>query len=382
MNIAVNTRLLLKDRLEGLGNFTHEVLQRMVKNHPEHQFYFLFDRPYDASFIYAENVIPVVTGPPARHPVLFYAWFEWSVARALQKIKADIFLSPDGYLSLRSAVPQVPVIHDLNFHYYPEYFSRAIRKHYHYYFPRYARKAARIATVSGFSKKDIVQHYNIAPEKIDVVYNGARQDVLQLSEAEKSAVRQELTGGRPYFAFIGGLYPRKNLVNQLLAFELFKKQTGSETCFVLMGNRYAESQPVFDVIEQSEYREDIKILGRVEPREKADRILASSEALMYVSSFEGFGLPLVEAMRCGIPSVTGNITAMPEIAAGCGLMVSPFDVSEIATAMQQIEKDKQLQRQLVTNGYERLKEFTWEKTEAALWQSMMKALDYSPGKKK
>ncbi len=105
MRIAVNTRLLLKDRLDGMGWFTFETLKRITVSHPEHEFIFLFDRPYDPEFVFSANVKPVVAGPPARHPVLWYLWFDWTVTRILRKEKADIFVSPDGYLSLRTDKP-------------------------------------------------------------------------------------------------------------------------------------------------------------------------------------------------------------------------------------------------------------------------------------
>lgn len=375
MNIAVNTRLLLKDRLEGLGNFTHEVFQRIVRNHPEHQFFFIFDRPYDASFIYEKNVYPIVIGPQARHPFLFYLWFEWSVAKVLKKIRADIFVSPDGYLSLRSDVPQIPVIHDLNFHYYPEYFSFLVRNHYLYYFPKYAKKAKRIATVSEFSKNDIVNQYGISADKIDVIYNGVNQQIIKLTNKEKQTIQNQITGGRPYFVFIGGLYPRKNLINQLKAFDEFKLKTKSDVCFVIIGSRYKESEPVFQTINQMQFKDDVIIKGRVEPREIADRIIASSLALCYVSNFEGFGLPLVEAMRCNVPIITGNITAMPEIAEDSALKVSPHSISEIAHAMERIVYDEDLSQKLIEKGELRLRDFTWDKTADLLWNSIISVIE-------
>src|SRR3954466_5851414 len=105
MRIAVNTRLLLKGKLEGIGWLTHQTLERMVRKHPEHEFIFFFDRPYDPSFIFASNVKAVVVSPQARHPILFYLWFEWRLPRLLRKYKADVFLSTDGFLSLSTKVP-------------------------------------------------------------------------------------------------------------------------------------------------------------------------------------------------------------------------------------------------------------------------------------
>ena len=116
MKIAVNTRLLLKDKLEGIGWFTHESLRRIVQQHPEHQFYFLFDRPYDEQFVYASNVTPVVAHPPARHPYLWYLFFECGIPARLRSIRPDLFLSTDGWMPLHLRnTKSVNVIHDLNF---------------------------------------------------------------------------------------------------------------------------------------------------------------------------------------------------------------------------------------------------------------------------
>src|SRR5687767_2572664 len=106
MKIAVNTRFLLAGKLEGIGMMTQEWLQRLTRRHPEHEFYFLFDRPYDPQFIYGPNVHPLVLSPPARHPLLFYFWFQHRVAAALKKIQADVFLSFDGMTVLKTNVPR------------------------------------------------------------------------------------------------------------------------------------------------------------------------------------------------------------------------------------------------------------------------------------
>src|SRR3954471_17881625 len=115
MKIAVNTRFLLDQYLEGYGYFLKEVLQRMVIAHPEHEFIFIFDRPFDQQFIFSKNVTGVVAGPPARHPLLWKYWYDVRVPAILKTYKADVFLSCDGFCSLRTNVPQVLVIHDLAF---------------------------------------------------------------------------------------------------------------------------------------------------------------------------------------------------------------------------------------------------------------------------
>ena len=123
MKIAVNTRFLIKGRLEGMGLFTYEVVRRLVEQHSEHTFIFFFDRTYDPSFVFGKNVEPVVLFPPARHPFLFVWWFEWSVVRALEELKPDVFLSPDNFLSLRAKLKTVLVTHDIAHAHFPEQVS-------------------------------------------------------------------------------------------------------------------------------------------------------------------------------------------------------------------------------------------------------------------
>ncbi|MBO7628806.1 MAG: hypothetical protein J6S87_02525, partial [Bacteroidales bacterium] len=139
MKIAVNTRLLLKDRLEGIGQFTFETLQRITRNHPEHQFFFLFDRKYDESFLFSDNITPIVVFPQARHPYLWYLFFEYSIPLKIRKIKPDLFLSTDGWIPTKLGIPVVNVIHDLNFLHHPEFVPPVVRRYYDRYFPKFAR---------------------------------------------------------------------------------------------------------------------------------------------------------------------------------------------------------------------------------------------------
>src|SRR5450432_4302121 len=131
MRIAVNVRFLIKNKLEGIGWFTNETLKRITSQHPEHQFFFFFDRPYDSSFIFSENIKPMVLFPPARHPLLWYYWFEYAVPKALKKVKPDVFLSTDAYLSIHTQVKELLVVHDLAFLHFPGHINSLTSKYYH-----------------------------------------------------------------------------------------------------------------------------------------------------------------------------------------------------------------------------------------------------------
>src|SRR5690606_38144621 len=230
--------------------------------HPEHEFLFIFDRKPHPSFIFGDNVKAVVAHPQARHPILWYLFFEFGVYRVLRKYKPDVFLSPDGWLSLRSQVKSVSVIHDLNFETHPEFLPSHIVKYYKWFFPRFARKATRIATVSEFTRKDLHKSYGIPMSKIDVVYNGANALFKPLSNMEVQAVRDEFSSGAPYFLFVGLIHPRKNLENQIRAFDAFKTANESSFKFLIVGAKHWWSTGLTDILTQTKFKDDIIFLGR------------------------------------------------------------------------------------------------------------------------
>ncbi|MBN2175872.1 MAG: glycosyltransferase family 4 protein [Bacteroidales bacterium] len=373
MKIAVNTRLLLKNRLEGIGWFTYESLKRITQQHPEHEFFFIFDRKYDESFIFSDNITPIVIPPQARHPILFYLWFEQSIPRLFKRIKPDLFLSTDGYLSLSAKVKSLVVMHDLNFEHYPQDLPWMVRKHYRHYFPRYARKAARIATVSEYSKKDISELYTVTPHKIDVVYNGANEGFKPVMEDTKKQVWKKYTQNCPYFLFVGALHPRKNLVNLFKAFDLFKSRKSTNIKLLIVGEKMWWTPEIRNAYEQMKYKNEVVFSGRIE-FEQLQKVVASALALTYVSYFEGFGIPIVEAFYAGTPVITSEVTSMPEVAGDAALLVDPFSIRSITDAMVKISSDENLRKLLIEKGNERKKLFSWQITADRLWGSIEKVL--------
>lgn len=364
--IAVNTRFLIKNKLEGIGLFTAESLKRIVQAHPDIDFYFLFDRAYDAEFIFSDNVTPVVLFPQARHPLLWLWWFELSVAGWLNKNKPDLFLSTDGYGCLRTEVPQVIVVHDLAFEHFKDHVAFLTRKYYEYFTPRFAHKAARIATVSEFSKRDITKQYGVLPNKIDVVYNGSKEVYKPVSDAVKQKIKAEYTDGNDYFIYVGSIHPRKNVKNLLLAFDKFKAETGSAHKLVIVGRKAWDFNEVEEAYNSMKFKAEVKFLGHV-PTDALGNIVASAFAMVYVSLFEGFGIPIVEAMSCDVPVITSNITSMPEAAGDAALLANPTSVEDIASAMKRFVSDPPLRQQLIMKGREQVKKFSWDLTAQKLW---------------
>ncbi|MDR0364257.1 MAG: glycosyltransferase family 4 protein [Bacteroidales bacterium] len=376
MKIVVNTRLLLKNKLEGIGWFSYETIKYITQNHPEHEFIFVFDRPYDEEFIFSDNVKPVVLFPPTRHPVLQYIWFEFGITHLLKKTRPDLFLSTDGYLSLRTKIPSITVIHDLNFEYYPQDVSWANRKFFKRYFSKYAKKAVRVGTVSEYSKNDIVNLYQINPDKIDVIYNGVNKAYTPLSEEEIADVRNSLTGGEPYFIYIGALRPRKNLKTLFRAFDAFRKESDSHIKLVVVGDKKWHGQEMQQTYEAMQHKDEVIFTGSL-TSDKLREVLGAALALTYVSYFEGFGIPIVEAFQAGVPVITSDITSMPEVAGDAALLIDPFSRISITKAMLKIASDNDLRKDLIAKGHRREDVFTWEKSGKRLWNCIEKALKSS-----
>lgn len=368
MRIGVNTRLLVKGKMDGIAWYAYETIRRMISAHPEHEFVCFFDRPYPEEYVFGSNVRPVILHPQARHPLLWYCFFEHSLKKALKKERIDVFFSPDGFLCLHTDVPTLNIIHDINFEHFPEYLRFSHRMFYRKYFPKYARRADMLATVSAFCRQDIALTYRIPAEKIKVAGNAAAEDFFPIPEDEAQKVRLQWTGGRPYFVFIGTANPRKNIPNQLKAYDAFRAE-GNEAAFVFVGSRKYWSHEMDHCLQNLRFKEDILFTGYV-PTAELNRILSAAVALMYVSSFEGFGVPILEAFATDTPVITANITAMPEVAGDAALTVDPQQVDKITQAMKEIFGHPDKANILVAKGRERLSLFSWEQSADRLWEML------------
>ncbi|MCD6178780.1 MAG: glycosyltransferase family 4 protein [Bacteroidales bacterium] len=354
--------------MEGIQWFTFETFKRITQAHPEHTFYFIFDRPFQKEFIFSSNVKPLILSPQARHPFLFYIWFHLRIPQLLKKYDIDVFVSPDGFLPLKSKVPSLAVIHDINFEHQTKGIPFFAAKYYKHYFPKYALIASKIATVSKYSKNDIIKTYNIVPSKISVVYNGINESFGPISEIEKAAVRKKYAEGNPYFIFVGSLHPRKNLCNLLKAFDEYKKTDQTNTRLLVIGSKLFKANKIFKTYNEMSYRDNVHFHGHLFADE-LHAVLAAAKALTFVSFFEGFGIPIVEAFACETPVITSNISSMPEIAGDAALLINPHSIEKIQQALHEIE-DEALRKKLIEKGNKQKMKFSWNKTAEKLWEDI------------
>lgn len=370
MRIAVNTRFLLCHKMEGYGWYTFEIVKRLVENHPEHEFIFFFDRKFDSKFVFGKNVTPVVLNPPARHPILFYIWNEIAVKRALKKYMADIYFSPDGYLSLKSDVKQVNVIHDINFEHNPNDVPKAIRIYLRKYFPKFAKKSNHVITVSEYSKQDICQTYNIPQEKVTAIWNAASDVFHSITKDQEIEIRKEYTNELPYFLFVGALHPRKNLSRLIPAFEKFKKENPEDKHQLLIVGEALFSNSFGEIKISQEIKHNIHFTGHLS-LEKLALVMASADVFTFVPYFEGFGIPMVEAMKSGTPILAGNRTSLPEVGGDAVLYCDPMDVDDIASKLSMIGNNDELKRDLSQKGLERSQLFSWDESAKKVWEILM-----------
>ena len=379
MHVAVNTRFLLPGgHLEGIGRFSFETLSRLVAQHPEVTFHFLFDRAFDARYLFGPNVVPHVLHPPARHPLLFVAWFEGAVALWLARNRPAAFLSLDGFTTLATRVPRVTVMHDLAFEHFPLDVSLLQRRYYHFFMPRFARASRQLVAVSEATKADIVQTYGIAPAKIQVAYNAPAALFRPQAEAEQRETRRRFSHDKPYFLFVGALQPRKNLSHLLRAFDQFKTNSGAaavEAQLLIVGRKAWKAGPILTAYEHMRHQKAVHFTGRVADAELAG-LYAAARATVYVPYFEGFGIPIVEAQASGCPVLTSNVSSMPEVAGeGGALLVDPHSIESIAAGLARLWYEADLRRQLVARGHDNLSRFSWSRSAEVLWEAIGAALN-------
>ena len=365
MRIGINARNLLAGKLEGFGQYTLEITKRICQNHPEHEFLLFFDRPYDPQFVFSENVKPIVVFPPTRHPFLYIIWFEWQLKKRLKKEKIDVFWSPDGFCCLGSSIPQISTIHDLNFEHNPKDLPWIVASYFRFYFPKFATKAQKIITVSEFSKADICTTYGIDKNKVKVIYNAANNDFRQLTADEILETKSEFTSGNDYFIFVGSLHPRKNLQNLISAFELVSVSNKSIQLVIVGSNMWKDNKLQIS----NEVRKQLIFTGHLE-NTKLTKLMGSALALTFIPYFEGFGIPMVEAMNCGTPIIAANSSCLPEIAQDAALYCDPFNINEIAEKMESVISNSKLTDELARKSIERSKFFNWDSAASQVWQEI------------
>jgi glycosyltransferase involved in cell wall biosynthesis len=372
MKIAISARTLKANPDDGIGRFTFEVVKRLTRNNPSHKFVLIFDREYHKNLLFSGNTDGIVLRPATRHPLLWYYWHELQLPALLKKTGSEIFLSPDGIISLRSNVPSIPVIHDINFYHRPHDIPLSISLYYRYFFKKFAWKASRIITVSDFSRIDISTYFGVSQGLIDVAYNGVSEYFAPAPFTETEKFRKKLTGGNPYFLFVGNFSPRKNIPGVIKAYDRFRSSSKFNHKLILTGGKLFLNRETERLIKTSPWSSDIILTGSL-PHEELGILYSSAVALLFVPWFEGFGIPAVEAMRCGTPVILSNTTSLPEIGGSAAVFVNPGNAIELSQIMEKVITDDKLRTTMISKGLIESQRFTWDSCAERVWRSIISA---------
>lgn len=302
-------------------------------------------------------------------------WSQTRLSLHLIRNKPDVLFEPAHTIPLIHPKATVVTLHDVGFKYYPQLYS-GFDKFYHPWSMAYSAKhATRIITPSKDAKKDVVKFFNINSDKIDVIYHGYNKEIYFPTERKSSKLGK-------YLLFIGRLEEKKNITGLIKAYGLLRKEKNINHKLILIGKEsYGFEKIIFEIQKlPSEIRKDVIITGYINQEEKVE-YLKQADIFVLPSFFEGFGMPIIEAMACGVPVICSNVTSLPEIADKAAILVNPYKPLDIAAGLSKVINNPKLKQELIYQGLKRVKQFSWEKAGQQTLDVIFKAIKEQKGKK-
>lgn len=360
MRIGID-EVLIYPRSMGLSNrdaaIIPELLKRIGSREEKIILYFskyLDDKSID-KFIGSRNNTKIIKTPLPSFPTYkrtlkgLHYWPRQAKKDQLNLFHAQYYPTP------RLDIPVILTVHDLRFlHMFKA--NRLPRYIYHKIVVPYSiLQADRIIAVSHFTKKDLLEHFKIPEEKIDVIYNPLPPHFKVAPDKNLlSQVREKYRLPESYLLYVGNLEPRKNLGRLIEAYLILRKKL--ESNLVIVGTPEWQYAKLFDLVREKHLDREIIFTGYV-PDEDLPSLYSLARMFVFPSLFEGFGIPVIEAMACGTPVVTSNVSSLPEVAGDAGILVDPYDAESIAEGISRVLTDSKLKRELIKKGYERIKAF-------------------------
>lgn len=344
----------------GTENYSYQLLKALAKVDQKNT-YRVYLRP---STVYTSEVYSSMWPENFQFITLNYPRFWTQVGLAIQtfKEKLDLLFTPAHTLPLirKPGLKTIITVHDLGAEYLPK-MHQVKQRFYLNLMTHYQLKGAtRIIAVSKATKKDLEEKISIPSKNIKVIYEGVDRSFFRSVKVEILVNRLEqfdLEKGK-YFLFVGTIQPRKNLERLIEAYASFASDFAAPY-LVLVGNKGWLSDEIYNLPKKLGIEDRVKFLGRVEDKD-LPTLYSGAIALTFPSLFEGFGLPILEAMSCGCPVITSKVSSMPEVVKDAALYVDPYNTGDIAAKMKEVT-DPKVQKRLVKLGLKRAEKFSWEK---------------------
>lgn len=364
MRIGVDIRVLAAGKRTGIEEYAIGLLEALLPAARQHEWVLFYNawRKEKLDFSWARLPwVRVVERSLPNRPLMFASAY-LSLPKLNRFIgECDTFFSPHFYpAAVLRKTPLITAFHDLGFVHHPEFSSA--KKYWWHRLTRpqwQARRSRHIITVSESSKRDLVNIYNIPPEKISVIYSGISSSFRQLPNDAGEAVRRKYHLPKRFILYLGTVEPRKNIIGILKAFERLL-DTGYDGALVIAGMFGWSYRPILEAWRNSPARERVSFTGFIAPEDKP-MLYNCADCFVYPSFFEGFGFPPLEAMACGVPVITARCSSLPEVTGGAALLINPTSTSELHWAMETILGDASLRHRLRSHGLKRAADFSWER---------------------
>jgi glycosyltransferase involved in cell wall biosynthesis len=372
MRIGINALGLNPGQVGGAEVYLRNLTVNLGKVDPDNEYLVFVDRRSQSVFgaDLPPNVRPVVIVPPppslslGMRALRYWRLFPSPLtARQLEGSGVDVIHYPDSVINPPGiALSCVLTFHDIQHEYFPRHFSLKTRLWRKLTYGPSARKARRIITVSQFTRDTLIEKFRIPADKITPIHSGVdaafRPDV---SPAEVQRVCHKYHLPQVFAFYPANTWPHKNHPRLVQAISLLQKKYRSDCKLVLCGQPKWGHDALLATLKAYDLQRDVLILGYV-PAEALPALYHAASLLVYPSLFEGFGIPLVEAMSCGCPIVCANVTSLPELAGDAAVLVNPYDIEGLADAMWRVLSDPDLRADLVAKGLTRARHFSWERT--------------------
>jgi glycosyltransferase involved in cell wall biosynthesis len=288
-------------------------------------------------------------------------WEQFALPKLLKQLQIDLLHSPHYTMPLWTTIPVVVTYHDMTFFLYPSYHTLVKRFFFPFMIRQSARRSSALIAVSESTRQDAIRLLGISPKNITSTLLGYDSSFVPIEDQiYLEQVRQKYQLPGRFIFNVGTIEPRKNQLALINAFDILA-DTDSNIALVLVGGAGWYYNQLSQQIIKSPNRDRIYLIGYVD-RVDMPALYNLAEVFVYPSIYEGFGLPLVEALACGRPIITSNISALPEIVSDAGLLVSPNDCEQLSQAIRKLLEDKNLATEIGQKALVRAKEFSWRKT--------------------
>lgn len=290
-------------------------------------------------------------------------WDMVHLGRIASNDNIDVFWGPSFSVPVTVKCPSIVTIHDLSYEYLPKAFTPAMRLWTKVIPKIAAKKASRVLTLSENSKKDIINFMKVDPERIDVVPLACSANFQYFPERkgqfQKILRRHGINS--PYILTVSQISPRKNLEVLIKAFGLLKKDPNFLHKLVIVGNNAWMYESVYETVRKEGLIGEVIFIGYIQDSELV-AFYNTADLFAFPSLYEGFGLPVLEAMSCGLPVICSNTSSLPEVVGNAGILVPPGDINAFSTAISDLLENPILTNELRTRGLQKAKEYSWEAT--------------------